>query len=91
METAELMSFELGSTVDLRIEDPRGHSPETVERLRQALASGAPGTPDARRPGFFELQLDDRVFYIHISPATRVITLLATWSSPPELEIAHSA
>jgi hypothetical protein len=86
-----LMRFELELTAQLKIEDPRGHSPETVRRLRQALASGAAAVPDARRPGFFEIQSDDQVFYIHVSPVTQQITLLATWSSEPELETAHSA
>ena len=83
--------FELKSTAELKIEDPRGHSPETVRRLRQALASGGPADPDARRPNFFEIRADDQTFYIHISPATQKITLLATWSREPEWEIARSA
>lgn len=90
------MSFELELTPalkieDLKIEDPRGHSPETVRRLRQALTSCAPATPDARRTDFFEIQAGDQVFYIHVSPVTRKITLLATWSYEPDLEVARSA
>ena len=85
------MRFELELTAESKIEDPRGHSPETLRRLRQAIAADAPATPDARRPGFFEIQSDDQVFYIHVSPATQKITLLATWSHEPELEVASSA
>ena len=85
------MRFELELTEESKIEVPRGHSPETVRRLREALASGAPTVPDARRPGFFEVQADDQVFYIHVSRATQKIILLATWSSEPELEIARTA
>ena len=85
------MALEFRLTAEPKIEDPRGHSPETVLRLRQALACGAPAAPDARRPGFFEIQADDKVFYIHVSPATQKITLLATWAHEPELKIAHSA
>jgi hypothetical protein len=87
----EKIMLELEPTAELKIEDPRGHSPETLRRLRQALASGASAGPDARRPNFFEIQADDQVFYIHISPATQKITLLATWSREPALEIARSA
>ena len=87
----EKIMLELERTTELKIEDPRGHSPETLRRLRQALASGAPADPDARRPNFFEIQADDQVFYIHISPATQKITLLATWSREPELQIARTA
>jgi hypothetical protein len=83
--------LELEPTAELKIDDPRGHSPETLRRLRQAVASGAPADPDARRPNFFEIQADDQVFYIHISPATQKITLLATWSREPELQIARTA
>jgi hypothetical protein len=87
----EFMRFELKLTSESKIEDPRGHSPETVRRLREALASGAPAAPDTRRPGFFELQADDQVFYIHVSPATQKIILLATWSSESALEVARTA
>ena len=83
--------FELKSTAELKIEDPRGQSPETLRRLRQALASGAPADADARRANFFEIRADDQTFYIHIAPATQKITLLATWSREPEWEIARSA
>jgi hypothetical protein len=84
------MRFELELTAESKIEDPRGHSPETLRRLREAIASGVPANPDARRPGFFEIQSEDQVFYIHVSP-TQKITLLATWSHEPELEVARSA
>jgi hypothetical protein len=85
----DFMHLELGRT-DLQIQDPRGHSPETVRRLQQAITSEAPAVPDERRPGFFEIQDAEQVFYIHISPVTQKITLLATWAREAELEIAHS-
>jgi hypothetical protein len=87
----EFIQFEAGFAPRSTIEDPRGHSPEIVERLRQALASGVPAIPEARRPGFFEVHADEHVFYIHISPVTQRITLLATWSCEPELAAAPSA
>jgi hypothetical protein len=65
----EFIQFEAGFAPHSTIEDPRGHSSEIVERLRQALASGVPAIPEARRPGFFEVYADEHVFYIHISPA----------------------
>ena len=74
-----------------KIEDPRGHSPETLRHLREALVSEAPVNPDARRPNFFEVEAGDQVFYIHISPLTQGITLLATWAREPEFDIARSA
>ena len=87
----EYIQFEAEFKGRSTIEDPRGHSPETVARLRQALACGAPAIPEARRPGFFEVHADEHVFYIHISPVTQRITLLATWSCEPELVAAPSA
>jgi len=87
----EFIQFDSGFLPDSTIEDPRGHSPEIVERLRLALASGAPAIPEARRPGFFEVHADEHVFYIHISPVTQRIILLATWLGEPELEAASSA
>lgn len=84
------MRFELELTTESKIEDPRGHSAETLRRLRDAIASGAPANPDTRRPGFFEVQAEDQVFYIHVSPATQKVTLLATWSHEPEMAVASS-
>lgn len=75
------MSFE--PTTDLKIEDPRGHGPEALRQLREALALAAPAHPETRRPNFFEVHADDRVFYIHVSPVSRKITLLAIWSQDP--------
>ena len=82
---------QLKIAAQFKIEDPRGHSPETLRRLREALVSEAPLNPDARRPNFFEVEAEDQVFYIHISPLTQGITLLATWAREPEFDIARSA
>lgn len=77
------MLIELELTSELKVEDPRGHGPETLRQLREALVSGATAVPDARRPDFFEVQADEHVFYIHVSPLSRKITLLATWPKEP--------
>jgi len=90
----EFVHLAAESAAAFKIEDPRGHAPEVLERLRLAIASGAPAVPEARRPGFFEIQFGDEVFYIHVSPATARITMLATWSCAPEfpeLEIVQPA
>lgn len=62
-----------------QIEDLRSHPAETVEKLRQLLASGAQARPDPRRKDFYELQDGSRVFYIHISPINGKVLLLAIW------------
>lgn len=82
----ERMQFLPENVASLEIQDPRQHPAEVLESMRQALASGAPAIPEARRPGFFEIYADDHVFYVHLSPLSRRITLLARWSCEPELE-----
>lgn len=66
------------------IDNLRNYPAEVVNRLRELLASGAPARPDPRRADFFELDNDDQVFYIHISPVTGKVMLLATWLRQPE-------
>jgi len=61
------------------IDNLRNYPAEVVDRLRELLASGAPARPDPRRADFYELDNDDQVFYIHISPVTGKVMLLATW------------
>lgn len=62
-----------------RIEDPRKHPYETVERLRELLADGATIREDPRRDSFYEVHDDDAVYYIYASPITGKVYLLATW------------
>ncbi len=63
------------------IEDPRNHSRETIDTLRAILASGARVLADPKRPNFYELEHGSEVFYIHLSPVSGNILLLATWSN----------
>ena len=64
----------------LEIENLRNHPAETVDKLRELLASGAAARPDPRRAGFYEVENHSRVFYIHISPVNGKVLLLATWT-----------
>ncbi len=70
------------------IENLRNYPAENVEKLRQLLATGAPARPDPRRSNFYELDNGSRVYYIHISPVSGRVWLLAIWrkSSTPEIE-----
>jgi hypothetical protein len=70
----------------MKIEDLRNHSTETVSNLQGLLASGATVTPDAKRPGFFEVESDSNVYYVCISEVTGKVLLLATWPSERVLE-----
>jgi hypothetical protein len=65
----------------LTIKNLRNHSPETVEELRSLLHRGAAACPDPRRKNFYELESGSRVFYIHVSPTTGKVMLLAVWDN----------
>ena len=76
----------------LQIEDPRNHSAETQDRLRQLLVSGAPARPDEKRADFFEVEDHNHTYYVHVSRTTGTVTLLAVWSRNAEHEtIANAA
>jgi len=62
----------------LRIDNLRQYPAETVDRLRSLLVAGASASPDPHRKGFYDLDDEDRAFYIHVS-RTRTVLLLATW------------
>lgn len=68
---------------ELLIEDPRHHSPERVETLRRLLAGGARVEADPKRSDFYEVESGSDVYYIHISPVSGKILLLATWAKEP--------
>jgi len=60
-----------------------GHYPaESVEKLRQLLAAGAPAQVDTRRKDFYEVHNGSRVYWIHISPINGHVVLLAVWQKP---------
>jgi len=61
------------------LEDLRSHTAEQVAELRLLLNSGAPSRPDPRRPGFFELDGAQNVFYIFKYPSGSKVLLLGVW------------
>jgi hypothetical protein len=65
---------------DVHIQDIRNHPKELLRGLESLLLKGASLTPDARHPGFFEVQDDTQVYYVHIVPNTRKVLLLAAWA-----------
>lgn len=65
----------------IQIEDMGNHPKQAVADLRCLLASGATTTADPKRNGFFEVESDSTVYYIHITPVTGKILLLATWQN----------
>jgi hypothetical protein len=64
-----------------QIEDLGNHPRETVAALRGLLAGGASTTADPKRNGFYEIESDSTVYYIHVSPVTGKVLLLATWQN----------
>jgi hypothetical protein len=61
------------------LEDLRSHTPEQIAELRLLLTSGATLRPDPRRPGFFELDGAENVFYIFRYPSGSKVLLLGVW------------
>ncbi len=61
------------------VDNLRDYPAETIEELKGLLLSGGSALPDAKRAGFYDLEGRERKFFIHISPATGRVALLATW------------
>ncbi len=66
-----------------QIEDLGNHPTETVDALRSLLTGGASTIADPKRSGFYEVESDSLVYYIHVSTATGKVLLLATWQNDP--------
>jgi hypothetical protein len=66
---------------NIQIEDVGNHPARTVADLRCLLSAGASTTPDPKRLGFYEIESDSTVYYIHVSPVSGKILLLATWQN----------
>jgi hypothetical protein len=64
-----------------QIEDLGNHPLETVDALRSLLTSGANTVADPKRNGFYEVESDSVVYYIHVSPVSGKVLLLATWQN----------
>jgi len=66
----------------LRIDNLRHYPSGTVEKLRNMLMAGALVTPDPHRKNFYDLDAEESIFYIHVSP-TGTVLLLACWRKTP--------
>ena len=62
------------------IENPRKYETGVVEQLRHLLQTGTAAQDDPRRPNFYEIGADEETFYIHISPVSGNVVLLAKWT-----------
>jgi hypothetical protein len=54
-------------------------SAESMEQIRALLSSGAIARADERRKGFYEVQSGDDLFWVHVSPVSGRVALLAAW------------
>ncbi|HKS95607.1 MAG TPA: hypothetical protein VJV74_05670 [Terriglobia bacterium] len=68
-----------GKNGKLTIENLRHYPSDVVEKLRGLLVAGVNARPDPRRKGFYDVEDGARVFFIHISPVSGNVMLLATW------------
>ncbi|MCL4522478.1 MAG: hypothetical protein M1453_02645 [Acidobacteria bacterium] len=72
------------------IENLGKYPAESVEKLRQLLANGAPAKLDTHRKDFYELRNGKHVYWIHISPVNGHVVLLAIWQKPSVAAAATS-
>lgn len=62
------------------IDNLRNYPEHLVARLRALLRDGAAARPDPRRKGFYDVADGERVFFIHVSPVSGKVWLLASWA-----------
>jgi hypothetical protein len=62
-----------------KIENPRRYEHAAVEQLRHLLQAGGPVQADPRRENFYEIEGHGEAYYIHVSPISGNIVLLAKW------------
>ncbi len=69
------------------VQDLHHHSPEQIAELRHLIFADAPSRPDPRRPGFFEIDGSDNIFYIFKYPTGTKVLLLGVWERDPVAEL----
>jgi hypothetical protein len=67
-----------------RIENPREYERGAVEHLRHLLELGSSAQRDSRRQNFYDVNSHGESYYIHISPVSGNVVLLARWLRQPE-------
>lgn len=70
------------------VSDLHNHSQEQIAELRFLLNEEAPARPDPRRPGFFEIEGHNNVFYIFKYPTGAKVLLLGVWERDPVAQLA---
>jgi hypothetical protein len=62
-----------------KIENPREYESGAVENLRLLLQMGSAALRDPQRENFYEVEGCNETFYIHVSPVSGNVVLLAKW------------
>ena len=65
------------------IENPREYTSHELEDLRHLLLAGSQAERDPRLDHFYNLEGGKSAYYIHISPITGRVMLLAKWTRQP--------
>ena len=63
----------------VKIENPRAYEASAVRHLQYLLETGSPVDRDPRRENFYEVDGGTNAYYIHISPVSGNVVLLAKW------------
>jgi hypothetical protein len=66
------------------IENPREYDLGAVESLRLLLEVGSRAQRDPHRENFYEIEGTCDTYYIHISPVSGNVVLLAKWLRQPQ-------
>jgi hypothetical protein len=67
-----------------RIENPRDYESGAVEGLRHLLEVGSPTQRDPHRENFYEIEGNCETYYVHLSPISGNVVLLAKWLRQPQ-------
>jgi hypothetical protein len=63
----------------VKVENPRAYETGAVKHLRYLLEVGSPIERDPRRENFYEVNGGSQIYYIHVSPVSGNVVLLARW------------
>lgn len=63
----------------VKVENPRAYEAGTVKHLQYLLEVGSPIERDPRRENFYDVDAGSEIYYIHVSPVSGNVILLARW------------
>ena len=73
------------------VDNLQNYPAETIKELEDLLLSGGSALPDPKRKDFYDLGNHKRAFFIHISPITGRVVLLASWLLPVSVPESQTA